>query len=194
MKTKYKHPFIIIELSIYVCFIAMDLLGINSTYIKYAGIILCFVFSMLNKQRLKSLAFALTLVADYFLLVINDYYLIGIIAFICVQLVYHIFLGNKNNYKSSLFLGLLFMSIGLIALSYTLNLNALSILAIIYFGNLLVNVYMSHQKNKVIFLGFVLFMFCDICVGLHNMFLTNHTLSILMWVFYLPSQVLISLG
>ena len=194
MKAKHKYIFIIIELSIYVCFISMDLFSTNSTYIKYAGIVLCFVFSIINKQRLKSLAFALTLIADYFLLVINNYYPTGIIVFISAQLVYHVFLGNINNYKVSLFLGFLFLSIGLIVLNYTLGLNTLSVLALVYFSNLLVNVYMSYYKNKVIFLGFVLFVFCDACVGLHNVFLTNNVLSVLMWVFYLPSQVLISLG
>ena len=75
---------------LYALFLALDLTGRGgqSVPIKYAGIVLCLAYSLLGTDRLVPLALALTAGADWFLLVRNDQYLLGIALFLAVQTVY----------------------------------------------------------------------------------------------------------
>ena len=79
---------------LYAAFLALDLMGRGSQTIsiKYAGILLCLAFSLLcaarGGDRLVPIALALTAGADWFLLVRNDCYILGVALFLCVQTVY----------------------------------------------------------------------------------------------------------
>ena len=194
MKTK---SFVLFESIIYICFIIMDLFNIDSTYIKYLGIVLCLIYSLFNKKKVQCFAMFFTLIADFFLLVVNKYYEIGLISFIIVQLVYLYFLGNYNKAYFNMFL----LIRGFICVFCVLTLNIidqltlLNILVIIYFSNLVLNMVQSHLlPNKILAIGLSLFVCCDICVGLHNINVAYEVSTFLMWVFYLPSQVLIVLS
>jgi hypothetical protein len=66
------------------------------------------------------------------------------------------------------------------------------------------NLYTSKSKHMIVF-GMVLFLLCDTCVALSNITVifplsgykmtSLHTISsLLIWVFYLPSQLLLSLS
>ena len=101
MKTK---NFLIIQFLIYISFIVLDILKIDSTYIKYAGIILCLIYAIYNKKKNRTIAMCFTLIADFFLLILNDHYEIGLISFIIVQLTYFYFLGNINKGYFNMFL------------------------------------------------------------------------------------------
>ena len=89
--------FLLAEGILYALFLSMDLTALrNQTVpVKYAGILLCLGFALLSclKWRgdgLVPLALALTAGADWFLLVRNDHYAVGIALFLCVQAVYYI--------------------------------------------------------------------------------------------------------
>lgn len=187
--------FLLLESMIFISFIIMDFYHFNSIYIKYLGIILCFIFSLLNKNYIISLAQLFTLIADYFLLVIDKYYVIGLISFIIVQLIYMCFL-YINNIKIYVYLRILLI---LIVLSFTNKFPILYTLVLSYFLLLVMNTICSCSNRKLIILsiGLSLFICCDVCVGLHNI-LDRGTLyeivTMSMWIFYLPSQVLISIG
>lgn len=194
-----KKLFIVVEAIIYVCFIILDLLlSIDSTYIKYLGIILCLLFSLYNKSLKLFIAMFFTMLADLFLLVINDYYEIGLLFFIITQLTYLIYLTKLNNYKKFLLLRLIVFLFGLIILYFVDYINLLNILVILYFSNLLINTLQSFTSNmNLLKIGLFLFVCCDVCVGLHNILnygLLYDLVTLFMWIFYLPSQVLISLN
>ena len=192
-----KKLFIGIEAIIYFSFIFLDLYGRNSIYLKYLGIIICFVYALINKKFYISIALFFTVIADYFLLVIDSHYILGVISFIFVQIVYFLYL-KKNN--CDLFIKIRILIIIIIVLvSLLFKIDILYCLTLCYFSVLVINCISSYtNKNLRIFsIGLTLFILCDISVGLFNI-LPSGTLytivSFLMWIFYLPSQVLISLS
>lgn len=192
-----KPAFLIIESLIYISFIVLDILRLNSTYIKYISIIMCLIYALYNRKKNRSIAMAFTLLADLFLLVLNSHYEIGLLCFIVVQMTYLYFLGNINKGYFNMFLlarGFFIMAGILISLLY-MKVTILNVLVIIYFFNLVFNAIQSYVCNqKMFFIGLLLFIFCDICVGIHNINTTNNIATFLMWIFYLPSQVLIVLS
>ena len=173
----------------------MDFYHLNSIYIKYLGIILCFIFSLLNKNYIISLAQLFTLIADYFLLVIDKYYVIGLISFIVVQLIYMYYL-YLSKVKTYIYIRIIII---LAVLTFVNNFLFLYSLVLCYFSLLVMNTICSYSNKKLIILsiGLSLFICCDVCVGLHNI-LDRGTLyeivTMSMWIFYLPSQVLITIG
>lgn len=194
MKRKF---FILIEFILYISFITLDLLNINSSYIKYLSIVLCFVYSLTNHKKSRVISSLFTMIADFFLLMLDNYYELGLISFIVVQMSYLYFLGNSDKAYFNMFLYLrgLFIMMGIIILFILKQLSVLNILVIIYFINLVFNCIQAFiLKQKTLALGLLLFICCDICVGLHNINSAYTIASFLMWVFYLPSQVLIVLA
>lgn len=143
----------------------------------------------------------LTLAADTFLVAINNYYIFGIIFFCCVQTVYAIDLGiTKKNLTARVILLLLLIffvaktDLELIFSSYSM-------------ANLVVNAVVSilrYTKHKtkaglLFMIGLILFLGCDISVGLRNAFALSDSAVYLftfylVWSFYIPSQVLIVLA
>ena len=196
MQLKNK-TFILIEALLYLTFIVMDIIGIDSTYIKYAGIILCFLNALFDNKKLITAALLFTLIADYFLLVRDNDYLFGIISFLVVQCIYFVYL-KKNNCKPYFIIRILLYVITIIG-SLVIKAPILDMLALCYFESLLMNTISSYtnKKLRVFSIGLSLFIGCDICVGLFNILPHNNLysfVSIMMWIFYLPSQVLISLS
>lgn len=192
-----KGLFLSVESIIYITFIVFDLTGLNSIYIKYLGIMLCFLFALLNRKRYISITLLFTLISDYFLLIRNDNYLVGIISFIIVQFIYFLYLEN-NNCKKYIKIRI-FIYFLIVIVSIFFKLNILYCLTLLYFSTLITNTISSYtNKDLIIFsYGLTLFIGCDICVGLFNILPIGKIymiVSLLMWVFYLPSQVLIALS
>ena len=192
---------------LYAAFLALDLTGqsADSVPVKYGGVLLCLLFAlscaMRGGDKLIPLALALTAGADWFLLVRNDHYALGIVLFLCVQTVYYLRLRRGGAsaawpLRAGLALG---AGLGLYALKLASPLN---LLAGLYFSQLLSNTALAWtQKGKIrrIFAaGLTLFVGCDLCVGLFNVLSAALPLygavSVGMWLFYLPSQVLIALS
>lgn len=194
MKRKF---FIISESFLYILFIVLDLLKINSSYIKYMGIILCFLFALTNHKQPFVISTIFTLIADFFLLIIDKYYEVGVLNFIVVQITYLYFLGNidKGYFNMFLYIRGLFIIAAMAILYFLHQLTLLNGLVAIYFINLVLNCIQAFVlKQKTLALGLLLFVCCDVCVGLHNISSSYTIATFLMWVFYLPSQVLIVLA
>ena len=199
--------FLSVEAVIYAAFLLLDLTGQGeqTISIKYAGVVLCLGYVLLcaskGGDRLVPIALALTAGADWFLLVRNDCYAAGIALFLCVQTVYFVRLrraGADGGYflRSGLALGA-----GLAV--YALHMaSPTNLLAALYFSQLVSNTLLAWtlkgRRWQTFALGLTLFVGCDVCVGLFNVLPPGSpryfAVSIGMWLFYLPSQVLIALS
>ena len=141
-----------------------------------------------------------TLVADFCMLILYNN-TIGLVFFICVQTIY-IF-----RYLSARFYAVISIPVLLavfIALSFT-ELTLETRLAAVYANALAAGVLAAFIRKKsyplpnrvIIPLGMVLFMLCDINVALINILPDGKgktAARVLIWVFYLPSQVLLSVS
>lgn len=171
-----------------------------------------------------------TLVSDFVILFLPEgAYLFGVLSFVIVQQLYGIRLKGSDNrsrglpegraaYTSLLLrLGTQFITavIILLLLSHVgVMMDSLLIVSVFYFVSLVYNTVNSvriatrrpYTKSNALFAaGLVLFLLCDINVGLFNLtaFIPNagewvmlayRLAAILMWTFYAPSQVLITLS
>lgn len=186
--------------------------------IKYTAISLCFLYSLTEgilRHHRSILTFALgfSAIADVFL-IFTSYFSIGIFFFICVQTCYrYILSGKKGVFKMHV---LCFLTS---AISYTilsvlnLSANLTIIIAVFYACFLICNLikaclkaFTSKQTYLYIFAAGILLLFlCDLNVGLYNSkaifnynfpFLPSFFMefsAIGMWLFYLPSQVIMTL-
>ena len=191
-----KKIFIFVESILYLTFICFDIFTYQKTiYIKYLGIVLCFAYCLINNKGILKLSSLFTLVADYFLLVIDDYYEIGVSVFIIVQIFFCIYLSkiDKVNFIKFLLFRFLILIVAIILFINNV-LHLLYALVLVYFSNLIISFIESlFTTNKLLKIGLLLFICCDICVGLFNLRIAYDFASMFMWIFYLPSQVLIVL-
>ncbi len=210
--------FIVFESAIYCAFNVITLgFGESTDLIKYVAIIVCFAVALLNcfYGRNKDCIFVaaslfFTVVADLFLLVLDDYYPAGIASFIVVQLITftRIYVERKKIPVISGAVRLGIVAILLIVLGVSGSLTVVSAISAIYFPQLVINAVDSAlliKKSKryiLLFIGLLLFIGCDACVGLDNFTevginIPAEALEIInpaIWLFYLPSQVLITLS
>lgn len=189
--------FLAVEGLIYCGFLVLDLTGRGGQTItlKYTGILLCLLYALLcalrGGDRLVFPALLLTAGADWFLLVRGEHLTVGLILFLAVQTLYLLRLrrlGAGSHFflraVSALLLG---AAVFLLRMASTLNL-----LAALYFSQLLSNTILAWERRGHLFaIGLTLFVCCDICVGLFNLGLLLPLAQVGMWLFYLPSQVLI---
>lgn len=200
--------FLAAEAVLYAAFLTLDLFKLSGpdVWLKYAGVLLCLAFSLLcalrGGDRLVLPALALTALADSLLLVADSHYALGVLVFLGAQSVYLARL-RLNTGKTWLWLR---AAVPLLAglLLYRLGLAVpLNLLAVLYFSQLLVNAVLAWtlpgRRWRAFALGLTLFVGCDLCVGAFNSpGLVPGGLyafaRVGMWLFYLPSQVLISLS
>lgn len=212
---KWIPAFLCAEGCLYLCFLLLDLLEPGNwlaTALKYGGILLCFALSLVRARNwdggLMCAALACTALADLFLLVLNAHYLIGVACFCVVQLLYRARLRRRLGGRvwPDIAVRALLTGAVLLVVWRLGALNLLSLLALFYFVQLTVNAAESlrlGRRGLCFTAGLLLFLCCDICVGLHNLasFLPPDGLGgaiafaqIGMWLFYLPSQVLLTLS
>lgn len=197
------------ESLLYIWFLSMDLWGEgNSSLVKYASILLCLAFSMWETfrwggERLICLALFLTAWADWYLLVLNRHYALGVGIFCCVQLCYFLRLWRESGGRSW-WGARLMLALGTLAGLWVLGqFTVLNSLVAVYFTAFLCSAGLSMtlwgKRMRLFSLGLVLFLCCDVWVGIFN----AHSLlpngfyafaRVGMWLFYLPAQVLISLS
>ena len=160
---------------------------------------------MYKRQRLVCAALAFTLAADWFLLILDSFYLAGVACFCVVQAIY---LLRLHRWGAGLLwplrVGLTVAALAVAALLRALE--PLTAVTLCYFAELACNTVSAlrlGRRGRCFGLGLLLFVGCDLCVGLHNLaaFLpvvdTGPLFSFAqvgMWLFYLPSQVLITLS
>ncbi|MCR5308776.1 MAG: hypothetical protein K6E21_01535 [Bacilli bacterium] len=184
----------------------------NANSLRFVSIIACFLFSWLGFKKKNSCfiigGLAFTLLADYFLLIIRNYYVLGICSFLVTQTFYFVYIWPKHLKISLITRGTLFLLILTLLLIFGLN-DITVIIAAFYFINLVVNTidaYISINKGLLFFaIGLTLFILCDIFVFLYNcsdyIRIESEFLDVLIkyslvgcWIFYIPSQALITIS
>ena len=212
--------YLAIELTLYVLiFLTTDILN---AWISYSAIILNFVMAMILFKKSKNVvltevALLMTCLADLFLVILNpQIQLVAMIFFCITQGCYflRILVNTSSKTQRIWHIGIRagFCVLGIIATILVLKekTDALAVISIFYFVNLFLNVifaFMQTKKSVLFAMGLLLFMFCDILIGLNvasggYLTFTEGTLlawlanpSIpLAWGFYVPSQVLIVLS
>ena len=208
------------EAVVYAAFLLLDVTGASagvSAGLKYAGVLLCLAFALSRLRRgylhsaLTAAALAFTVVADLFLLVLDRWYLAGVLVFWVVQGLWLTRIRLAGGWPLPRCLAVrLGLPAAALAVLYALNaLLPLNIAAAIYFSQLLANAAESRTLipartwGRTLHLGLVLFIGCDVCVGLHNVTAAaglalplwlGQAAALGMWLFYLPSQVLLALS
>lgn len=217
-KSKIIRFILIIVLIIYMTYISVELLNLkinlSMKIIKYISILLCFLITLLlegneiNKldMRLLQLGMLLTTIADLFL-VILDYHNPGVITFSIVQIIY-IFRYTQgklmNIVKPLIKIFIIITSIYILINRYIFTVDLIILLGLFYSICILISLsksieagikgkYPNLNKNMIIW-GMILFVLCDINVALTRIEIFKEITSSLIWVFYLPSQVLLSLS
>lgn len=124
--------------------------------------------------------------------------------FCVVQTIYAIYLGMGEDgrvivnwrevaLRTALWAFLIFI-IAIIGQRVAGIFNLASVLAMLDISLLGVNAVIAFRRSNIIFaIGLLLFFFCDICVGLSTIVQAGayETIFRLIWVFYIPSQILI---
>ena len=199
--------FVFAEGALYLAFLLLDFFDQSSStlWLKYAGLLLCLVFAVFcalrGGDRLVVPALLFTAGADWFLLIQNDHLLLGVVLFLCVQSLYFLRLHRAGGSRRLLWLRLVLAIVFTLAPLLIPGMpTPLNLVAMLYFSQLLSNTILawSLPAMRTFALGLTLFVGCDICVGLFNAFSLPSTafflVSVGMWFFYLPSQVLIALS
>lgn len=213
--------FILIHLILYLFIYAFKIItGKTETIADYIVVISCFLFSLVyfiikrnSNTLIFVIAFLFTILADTNLLILDDNYELGILAFIIVQFAYFWYIlknmYTKDNYGYLIAISLITIVIGVIA-SLIVQIDKLLVcLVIIYISNLVINLIISiipRKRNLLFSLGLFLFLLCDICVGCYNIGdiidISNTSLFYkianlpfnIAWLFYHPSQVLLAIS
>lgn len=185
--------------------------------------IFCLIKLRNRTTILMTCAFLFTVIADFFLLLHSDNLLPGIAAFCVVHFIYLLVIKN-GSLKSAIFptlirvgiaaaLTFLLVHFRIIDIPKDSSTDAVIFLSIFYAASFIGNIIrLGIDKNGCAFdrpslflLGLVLFLLCDLNVLIYNLgsfisiksdFYQNiRSISeILMWGFYLPSQVIIALS
>lgn len=200
--------FAAVQAGLYAGFLALDLTCPGSGWdvpLKYAGVVLCFLWACRQGRgrdgRLTQAALAFTLAADLLLLVLNRWYGVGVALFCVVQALYlaRIQRADRRPLARRLVLRCL-LAAALLAVGGGLGLlNPLTALTLVYFSQLLSNAAAAlalGPRGRGFALGLVLFIGCDLCVGLCNLpgGPPAPWVQVGMWLCYLPSQTLIALS
>ncbi len=186
----------------------------------YMSIILAAAFNFLSVRNTPRFwftvsALGLTLVADYFLVVMGSMYTVAMAFFSMAQLSY----AARVHTECGARLGIwhiftrAILSMAAIVIPFLVlgeGVDALAVISVFYFANLLLNLVFSiiniRKFGGILPLGFFLFLLCDIFVGFGNLSgylpIVEGTLAYwiayppinMAWVFYLPSQTLLGMS
>ena len=183
--------------------------------IKYAGILLCLAVSAVmiyfNRDAdsvIATAAMVFTAISDLFILVLDDYFKIGLATFIVAHSLYfyRLYHGRAKKIWISLAVRAVVAAalIGIVCGVFGADLLIVEagIYLVLLVGNCVESLIMCNRglKNILFAIGLLLFLGCDICVGLKHGSMVGVNLSpkiydfvvYMIWVFYLPSQVLIT--
>lgn len=214
MKHRLACALIVLLATVDLAFLVVDLfhlsMGLFSNLLKYAGILLCLIVTLiLHRSAWNSLdaallasALFLTAAADLFLLLLNKP-IAGLLLFCAVHLIY------IRRYRPAVFLPaaivVLVVAAGCLAGALLApGFPAKNALACLY-GALLLSVAacsvcsdLPRANRRLAIAGMALFLLCDIHVALFNTLDIGNFYypyaSFLMWFFYLPSQALLAIS
>lgn len=178
----------------------------GSNLLKYTGIFLCVVYAhkKFPTDVPLSVALLLTFCSDT-ILVWTPFEWLGVFVFCFAQFM-HTLRMTRSSAKN-----MLFYAGGLVILYTLARLQGVSALyaiagfyAITLGMNVLISIYnyRAHREDfraRCAFYGFLLFLGCDLCVGLRHLILDGllsfellPLIGFLVWVFYYPSQVVLA--
>ena len=181
----------------------------------YLAIVLCFIFALQSIKRNPWIVagLACTVGADFCLVICNPIQqLWGMVFFLGAQTLYAIHLYRKQPNKPILLTRIVLTAVAAVVTVIILkdNLDALAMVSVCYYANLIMNMvagFAQWRKNKLLPIAFVLFILCDTIIGLqvaaggylpiaegslmYNLIFSGFNAA---WMFYLPSQVLITLS
>lgn len=188
----------------------------------YACVVLAclFVLSCYEKSRvyfLTQIGLICTVMADLFLVVMSPIkQLPAMIFFSVTQLCYFLRLYyNEGSRRARVVHCAIRGAVVLVAMVLTLivlqkNTDALSLVSLFYYANLIVNIvfaFVQFKKESILAIGLLLFLLCDTIIGLDVMassyipiadgsliYAILHSGINLAWVFYVPSQALIAIS
>ena len=194
---------------LYIAFLSLDIFSIPKTiesrYIKYASIVLCFLFASLlthtsadkRDSRYVVLALTFTLIADIFLLFTN-YKITGIFVFCLMQLTY------LKRYNVRFFAAGIFFAAIAIIVYLLLSIEPLYVISGLY-ATLIGSCFLATFRTQLpefnlycVRIAMALFILCDIHVALYDHLSTSSSYyqvaAIAMWLFYLPAQFLLAMS
>lgn len=200
--------------------IAVFNIGEYNDWVYYGIILSCFITSavFLTKDVQSYLqlgALFFTCIADFCLILGQASYTTGVAFFLVVQLFYAartLFLAKSEKERMinlSLRGGLCFAGALVVVFLFGEKTQALYILSILYYVNLLVSIafaFLHFRENKLLAIGLTLFVLCDTVLGLQNIidifsisheslfYAVVHPKFALEAAFYCPSQVLLSVS
>ena len=208
MKKMVIGGFLLLQLALYVCILTCGGTALVAT--SYAAIVLCGLYALLmgKKEALfLRLGVLLTVGADFCLVVCHPIQrLWGMVFFLGAQVMYALQLGGRP-WRWWLRGAVSLCALVVTALVLRENTDALALVSVCYYGNLILNLLFAFlNKNRMLGIGFVLFLLCDTVIGLqvaaggylpiaqesvlYGLLFSGFNLA---WLFYLPSQVLIAL-
>lgn len=208
MKKMVIGGFLLLQLALYVCILTCGGTALVAT--SYAAIVLCGLYALLmgKKEALfLRLGLLLTVGADFCLVVCHPIQrLWGMVFFLGAQTMYALHLSGRP-WRWWLRGAVSLCALVVTALVLRENTDALALVSVCYYGNLLLNlVFAFLNKDRMLGIAFVLFLLCDTVIGLqvaaggylpiaqesvlYGLLFSGFNLA---WLFYLPSQVLIAL-
>ena len=181
----------------------------------FAAIMLCFLHGLVNLKscdKLILLGLACTVAADFCLVICSPIrQLEGMIFFLITQFLYatRLHLADRRPLLLWLRSGMTLLALGITIVVLQSNTDALALVSLCYYANLIFNILMAFlqfKTDKLFPIALLLFLLCDTVIGLqvacggylsipessflYRIIFMPFNLS---WFFYLPSQVLLSL-
>ncbi len=206
--------FLLIELILY--WLILTTGGELLVYSSFSAIVLCFAFSALHLKsgsKLITAGLACTVAADYCLVVCTPALrLPAMVFFLAAQSFYavRLYKQNKNTILLYTRIGITALAVGICIAVLRERVDLLALVSLCYYAALVCNLicaFTDFRHNKLLAIGFVLFLLCDTVIGLQvasEGYLAISQQSVLYrilfmdfhlsWFFYLPSQVLISIS
>lgn len=214
----FSFAFIVAELCISV--MVHKIGGRANDFISVGAIALCCLFAVLFFEKsydyiLVQTALFCTVMADFCLLILlprNQ--LLAMFFFSITQICYflRIYRSEKRLRKPHVILRFSVISVALVMTAVILKdkTDLLSLVSLFYFANLGINVLwaiLDFKKSGLFAIGLLLFLLCDVCIGLSVMseayipiseesfiYRVIHPGFNIAWCFYIPAQVLIVLS
>jgi hypothetical protein len=195
---------------------------ISSDVLKFMSMIIVFIISIMTKKdalsfkdlHLLQIGLFITLIADLLLLLLDNHYILGIFLFSIVQILYSLRYEFRNFKLTIRNFFIIFLSLSILYIiinKFVVEIDFLWAMGLFYGLCLLNSVIKAFKAYKykiypepnrqMILIGMILFLLCDINVALYNILgymgkvnVFYNISSVSMWLFYLPSQILLALS
>lgn len=209
--------FVFIELVLWILILLGPTIGLNNVIpLQYSAVCVAFLatFVFIRKMGLIHLAFLFIAIADIFLTILGQNYIVpGLAFFICASLAFAviIYLRSKKEVKRpQIIFRIVLTIVALVTFLLIPNTNAVLVLSAVYGINLLINLAFSfylEKRNWLFSIGLICFVLCDIFVAFGSLremnfisgsgfafdLLTGYIVNT-SWLFYVPCLTLLVLS